>query len=55
MESPCFKHGDFYFKGLLLSKKATDDRNILGCESRDQVLQIYEKKPEVKNLMLLSL
>ena len=37
------------------NEKATDDRNILGCESRDQVLQIYEKKPEVENFMLLSL
>jgi len=53
-KSPCFILGDFSFKGLYLSEKATDDRNILGCESGDQVLQIYDK-PDVENLMLLSL
>ena len=47
LKSPCFIHGDFYFKGLK-SEKATDDRNILGCESRDQVLQIYEKNQRLK-------
>ena len=38
----------FYTRRFLLlrpqlSQKATDDRNIIGCESGDQVLQIYEK------------
>ena len=47
-KSPCFIHGDLYFKGLLLKEKVTDDRNILGCESRDQVLQIYEKNQRLK-------
>ena len=48
-----FEHGDsktfvfytrrFFFKGQLLSEIATDDENILGCESGDWVLPIYEK------------
>ena len=37
-----------YFKDLYLREKATDDRNILGCESRDQVLQIYEINMRLK-------
>ena len=48
------KHGDsrtsvfytcrfFFLKGQNLSEIATDDENILGCESGDGVLPIYEK------------
>ena len=51
---PCFIHADFFLKGQLLSEIATDDENILGCESRDWVRPIYEKN-RVRNLMLLSL
>ena len=42
-----------FFKGPI-SEIATDDENILGCESGDWVLPIYEKI-EFENLMLLSL
>ena len=48
---PCFIHGDFFFKRPII---ATDDENIIGCESGDWVLPIYEKT-EFENLMLLSL
>ena len=48
-ELPCFI-------GQSLGEIATDDENILGCESGDWVLPIYErKKTEFENLMLLSL
>ena len=33
----------FFFKGKYLCEIATDDENILGCESGDWVLPIYEK------------
>ena len=42
-ELPCFIHADFFFKGQLLGEIATDDENILGSESGDWVLPIYEK------------
>ena len=32
-----------FFKGQYLSEIATDDENILGCESKDWVLPINEK------------
>ena len=34
---------DFFLKGQKLREIATDDENILGCESGDWVLPIYEK------------
>ena len=40
---------DFFKMANNSSEIATDDENILGCESGDWVLPIYE------NLMLLSL
>ena len=33
----------YFFKGQLLGEIATDDENILGYESGDWVLPIYEK------------
>ena len=42
-ELPCFLHADFVLKGQLLGEIATDDENILGCESGDWVLPIYEE------------
>jgi len=48
LQSPCFIHGDFFFKGLYLSENTTDDKNILGCDLWDQVLQNYEKKRRSK-------
>ena len=33
----------YFLKGQELGEIATDDENILGCESGDWVLPIYEK------------
>ena len=38
-ELPCFIHTDFFLNGEI----ATDDENILGCESGGWVLPIYQK------------
>ena len=42
-ELPCFMHADFFLKRPITREIATDDENILGCESGDWVLPIYEK------------
>ena len=46
-----------FLKGQYFGEIATDDENILGCESGDWVLGRYQfmKKTEFENLMLLSL
>jgi hypothetical protein len=47
--------GQSNFKFKYLGEFKTEFENILGYESGAQVGSIHEKKPDAKNLMLLSL